>query len=147
MIKITKQEMEKVINSSNSMRSASVKLGLHFNTFSRYAKMYGIYKPNRGLKGSSKPKKEGKGKYLLEDILNGKHPEYQTRKLKIRLIKEGIKQNKCEICGIVNWNNKDIVCELDHIDGNSSNHSLDNLRILCPNCHSQTDTFRYKKRL
>jgi hypothetical protein len=38
------------------------------------------------------------------------------------------------------------ICELDHIDGNSNNHLLTNLRILCPNCHSQTSTFRFKKR-
>jgi|APGre2960657505_1045072.scaffolds.fasta_scaffold74484_2 Zn finger protein HypA/HybF involved in hydrogenase expression len=50
-------------------------------------------------------------------------------------------QLKCGICGIVNWNNKPINVQLDHIDGNSSNNTVDNLRFLCPNCHSQTDTY------
>ena len=42
--------------------------------------------------------------------------------------------------------NKVLNCELDHIDGNPTNHKLKNLIILCPNCHSQTDTYRSKKR-
>ena len=48
----------------------------------------------------------------------------------------------CEQCGINEWNGKHLSFELDHIDGNNYNNSLDNLRFLCPNCHSQTDTFR-----
>ena len=63
--------------------------------------------------------------------------------IKNRLIAEGIKDAICESCGIgENWNGKDLVLELDHIDGNNTNNSLENLRILCPNCHSQTPTFR-----
>ena len=65
-------------------------------------------------------------------------------KLKKRLYDAKIKFNICEICGISDWNDKPLECELDHIDGNSSNHKLENLRILCPNCHSQTTTFRAK---
>lgn len=48
----------------------------------------------------------------------------------------------CEQCGIDEWNGTQLSFELDHIDGNNYNNSLDNLRFLCPNCHSQTDTFR-----
>jgi hypothetical protein len=40
------------------------------------------------------------------------------------------------------WNGKELQLELHHVDGNRNNHSLDNLMLLCPNCHSQTDTFR-----
>ena len=52
----------------------------------------------------------------------------------------------CEECGISEWMNKPISMELHHKDGNHNNNNLDNLEILCPNCHSQTDTFRSKKR-
>ena len=78
------------------------------------------------------------------EIFENKHPQYQTNKLRIRLIKEGIKEHECESCGIREWMNNPISLELDHIDGNKTNHSLDNLRILCPNCHSQTSTYRGK---
>ena len=66
-------------------------------------------------------------------------------KLKKRLIKEGLKENMCEICGINEWLNKPISLELDHINGNNMDHRIENLRILCPNCHSQTATYRGRK--
>ena len=60
--------------------------------------------------------------------------------------KEGVFENKCFDCGISEWNNKQLVMHLDHIDGDSSNHKKDNLRMLCPNCHSQTETYKAKNR-
>lgn len=130
--------------SSKSMAEAAAKLGVHFNTFKNHAKKFGLYKPNQGGKGTFKPKSDGVGKLPLNEILNGLHPQYQTFKLKQRLFAEGLKENRCEHCGIFEWNGKHIACELDHIDGDRTNHKLENLRILCPNCHSQTDTFRAK---
>ena len=83
----------------------------------------------------------GTKKIELNEILEGKHPTYQTLKLKKRLITEKILDNICSSCGISEWQGKDIALHLDHIDGNNHNHVLDNLRLLCPNCHSQTDTW------
>ena len=62
-------------------------------------------------------------------------------KLRIKLLTEGLKENKCEICGITKWHGKPIVCQLHHIDGNNQNNNLENLQILCPNCHSQTENY------
>ena len=53
---------------------------------------------------------------------------------------------KCWSCGITEWNNKPIVFELEHIDGNSENNSITNLSILCPNCHSQTPTYKNRNK-
>lgn len=58
-----------------------------------------------------------------------------------------MKEYKCEGCGIVDWNGKPISLQLDHIDGCPTNHLLENLRLLCPNCHSQTPTYGSKKLL
>lgn len=53
-----------------------------------------------------------------------------------------IRGEKCEICGQGNiWNGKPLMLQIDHIDGNSDNNNLDNLRIICGHCHSQTETF------
>lgn len=126
------------------MAEAAAKTNLHYNTFCRYAKKLNVYRPNQGALGKKKPKRNGYGKIATEDILNGKFPGYQTFKLKHKLYNDGLKVNKCEICGISEWRGKIIQCELDHIDGDSKNHKLENLRILCPNCHSQTENFRAK---
>ncbi len=50
--------------------------------------------------------------------------------------------NKCSVCGIDSWNGKDIVLELEHKDGNSENNDKNNVCLICPNCHSQTPTYK-----
>jgi len=56
------------------------------------------------------------------------------------------KKSGCWNCGIVDWMNKPIVLELEHIDGNAYNNQEDNLSLLCPNCHSQTPTYKAKNK-
>jgi Zn finger protein HypA/HybF involved in hydrogenase expression len=141
-MKVNDDEIIKMCKKSISMAKAAAELGIHFNTLKNRAVKLGCYKINQSGKGIKKPKKDGFDKIALSEILDGKHPQYQTNKLRIRLIKESIKQEKCEVCGILKWNNKPVSFELDHIDGDRTNHRLENLRIICPNCHSQTNTYR-----
>ena len=54
--------------------------------------------------------------------------------------------NKCEVCGISEWNGKSLSLEIDHIDGIHTNNNPNNLRIICPNCHSQTDTYKARNK-
>jgi hypothetical protein len=69
-----------------------------------------------------------------------------TGRLKIRLIREGLLANKCHACNCDPvWLNKPLSLQLDHVNGISNDNRLANLRLLCPNCHSQTDTFSSKK--
>ncbi len=65
-----------------------------------------------------------------------------TNDLKTRMIQEGVKERRCERCRLEAWNGHPIPLELDHINGRRTDNRLANLRILCPNCHAQTDTYR-----
>jgi 5-methylcytosine-specific restriction endonuclease McrA len=62
-------------------------------------------------------------------------------KLRPRLINAGLKTARCEMCGLTDWRGKPIPLQLDHISGDHTDNRLENLRILCGNCHSQTDTW------
>lgn len=67
---------------------------------------------------------------------------YSRHALKNRLFKLGLLKNQCIICGqLPKWNEKPLVLHIDHINGISNDNRIENLRILCPHCHSQTDTF------
>lgn len=63
-----------------------------------------------------------------------------------KLIDEGYKERKCENCGLSLWVGNDIPLELHHIDGNPRNNCLENIQILCPNCHTLTENYKGKKR-
>ena len=80
-------------------------------------------------------------KISLDEILQGLHPTYQTFKLKKRLIQEKVLPYQCALCELSEWRGNELALQLDHIDGNGHNHRRNNLRLLCPNCHSQTDTW------
>jgi 5-methylcytosine-specific restriction endonuclease McrA len=84
----------------------------------------------------------------INDIFcNPTKTKLPTADIKKYLYEYNLKEEKCEICGLGNeWNNKPIALQLDHIDGDNKNNLLENLRIVCPNCHSQTDTFSGKNR-
>ena len=67
-----------------------------------------------------------------------------SNKLKKRLIKEKFLVSECSSCSLAKWLEKPIPLELDHLNGNSSDNRLENLRLLCPNCHALTPTYRGK---
>lgn len=133
--KITKEELIEAIKDSKSMAQAADKVCLAFSTFKRYAEKHGLYVTNQSGKGLYK------AKYQLKDVFDGTQ-HMATTNLRKRLIREGFKTEECEECGITEWNGKKITFELDHVSGVRADNSLENLKILCPNCHSQTPTFR-----
>ncbi len=138
-IEVSKDALERAIANNPTAFKACQELGLMYSTFIRRCREYGIYAPNQGAKGTRKP--NPKAEIPLEKIFSGEH--YMTGQgLKRKLLQHGLVKDECSECGIPPvWNNKKLVLQLDHIDGDRLNNSRDNLRLLCPNCHSQTHTF------
>lgn len=77
----------------------------------------------------------------LEEILVEHSDFTRTHELKIRLWAVGLKHRRCEGCGLTDWRGQPIPLQLDHVNGRRDDNRLENLRILCPNCHAQTDTW------
>lgn len=111
-------------NSINGVKAHLDKLGLDYSKFS-----------SNNWCAHSHPK------YDLNEILVENSAYSNHTKLKQRIIREGLLEWSCAICGINEWNGKPLVLQLDHINGNNRDNRIENLRFLCPNCHSQTDTF------
>ena len=81
-------------------------------------------------------------KILLEDLLVSDQKEGHGGRVKRRLIKEGLLEDCCSTCKLgPEWNGDYLTLQLDHINGNPRDWRLGNLRVLCPNCHTQTETF------
>lgn len=145
-------QLRKAAIESLSIRSVLFKLGLkpaggNYSQITKYLKELNIdtahFKGrgwNKGLKGFENPR------VPLDQILVS-DSNFQSYKLKRRLFFTNLKKEYCEECG---WAKRSedgrIPLELDHINGNSRDNRLENLRVLCPNCHSLKPTHRGRNR-
>jgi hypothetical protein len=80
-------------------------------------------------------------KYKLEDILVKNSVYLNTSNLKRKLLTNKCLRDSCYECSISEWKGKKLSLQLDHINGDSSDNRIENLRLLCPNCHSLTSTY------
>jgi len=111
----------------------------NYKTLKKYLKKYSIdessirYKYDRGNKWNKK--------YSNSEVFC-KNSTFTATRLKQRILEDDLLSYKCDICGnLGEWNNKELVLQIDHINGDNSDAVIENLRFLCPNCHSQTETF------
>jgi hypothetical protein len=107
----------------HSVRECEKKFG-----FSRWAWTYAV---RRGAI-IARPKAMPISELLVEGQKRGRE------NVRLRLIAEGLKQEECERCGVSTWQGKRLSLELHHVNGDGHDNRLENLEILCPNCHSQT---------
>ena len=76
----------------------------------------------------------------LEELLVPGRPRHRGH-IKRRIFDAGLKEDRCEICGINEWNGKPLSLELHHINGDGDDNRIENLMLLCGNCHAQTDNW------
>lgn len=145
----TKEELQEIVKESVTWAEVMRKLGYTANRGNSYKK-FKKYILNLGIDTSHfRGKAHGTSstpKYTLEEILVKDTPYINMTKLKARVLKAGLLDYKCSICGISTWQNKPLTLQLDHINGDNRDNRIENLRLLCPNCHSQTGTFCKKNK-
>lgn len=145
--KYSKDRLSKIVLQSKSYADVCRGLnmgtkGNNFKTVKKYISLYEIDTSHFETKGTQLIRVHLSNTIPLKDILVENSKYKSNYNLKNRLFKEGIKSNKCEICGLEDeWNGVEIKMQLDHINGINTDNRLENLRIICPNCHSQTETF------
>lgn len=144
-------QIKDAVKSSRSIAEVLRKLGLrdlggNYRTIKNHINRLGLdtshFTGQLWSKGKSKDKDSiNSGAFSLEDIFSNK-VRVRSSSLKERLIKAGLKERQCEGCKRTEWEGFPIPLELHHKDGNHNNNSLDNLQILCPNCHARTESYR-----
>jgi len=145
--KYTLEQLQKAVSESVSMRQVLQKLNIkaaggNYNTLKKAITHFNLnveHFTGQNLKGRKLPLR----RKTLEEYLT-KDSGIQSNKLKRYLLENETFQYECSCCHLSSWLNVPIPLELDHIDGNSSNNELINLRLLCPNCHALTPTYRGK---
>ena len=134
---IPKSRIEWAIRSTLSIRAAAQYLGVSYNTFKKYAKMYDLFEQNKNQAGNGITSKGNTGWGVkIQDLFDGKNPNYPHWKLQERVVRDGYLKQECSNCGYDDYREKDMrgpymICFLD---GDSKNHTLDNLHLLCYNC-------------
>ena len=136
MVKISKSKVVWSINETRSMRQASQLLGVSYNTFKKYAKLYEVWSPLDSGKGIHNGSTGGYKPIELEEIFKGNHPNYSDTKLLHRCFREGYLAEECGNCGYDEYRAYDMSkpLMLDYMDDDGTNKELPNLRALCFNC-------------
>lgn len=147
----TKEEYEEAIKNSVSIAEALRKLGIkdkggNYRVIKNAAEKYNIDTSHFLGQGWNKELKFNPNEKIETSSLLVKNSYYQSYKLKLRLLNEGIKEHRCEKCKRTEWEGEPIPLELHHINGDNTDNRIENIQLLCPNCHALTDNYRGKKK-
>lgn len=145
---ISKEEAEKIVKECYSIADFCRKVGWqprgdNYKIFHKYVKQYNLdishFTGNKTNLNNLLNVGISKEEFFKKDKL------IKACDIKKKIFKEGLKENKCEICGLTEWLNNPIKLQIHHIDGDHMNNEIENIQLLCPNCHSQTENFAGRK--
>lgn len=144
LFKYTEEQLKEAVKTSHSKAEVLRKLGVmlsggNYKTLDTAVDHFKLNTDHFTGQGWNKGGSYGP-KRPIEDYLSGK-VGITSNNLKKRLLREGLKEHKCEKCLLSEWMGEPIPIQLDHINGDHKNNRIENLRILCPNCHAQTDNY------
>ena len=134
---IPKSRIQWAIQSTLSIRAAAQYLGVAYNTFKKYAIMYDVFEQNKNQAGVGVTSKGNTGWGIkIQDLFEGKHPNYPHWKLQERVIRDGYIKQACSNCDYDDYRDVDMRGPyiINFLDGDPTNHSLDNIALLCYNC-------------
>jgi hypothetical protein len=147
------EELKTFVDEGLSARKIAARLGVSFTTVRYWLRKFGLktkFREDKPLcKNCGKPVKRRPSQYCSCSCYGQsrrlKIVESDTKNIDPRLLKRHLLEtrgHRCEVCGITEWMGRAAPLELDHKDGNPFNNDLSNLRLICPNCHSQTHTYK-----
>lgn len=151
-MKYTREILENACAKANSILNVMRILGIKSQSGSMHKhlnnkiKFYGIDISHFHGQGHNKGKISKKRKNTKDVFILLKNNKREKSHILKRSLLEIGRIYVCSMCNISSWNNKELNLQIDHINGNWQDNRIENLRFLCPNCHSQTETFGSKKR-
>jgi len=135
---ILQEQIKAAQAKSRSALETARTLGISYNTYKKYARLYGIFEDLKNPRGIGIDRKVGirNNKYHIEDLIDGKHLRYPLHKFKNKLFDSGYIPKACGSCGFGEERITDgkMPLLIDFLDGNLNNRKLDNIRPLCYNC-------------
>jgi 5-methylcytosine-specific restriction endonuclease McrA len=146
--KYNKEKLQEVANKCFSFRQMLIEFGLketggNYTNIQSRCKEFNVNTSHffgKGWNNKKHPSYSKNGKPLVDFFVKG-DKKISSSRVKSRLINNDLREYKCEKCGIIDWMGERIVIELHHINGDPTDNRLDNIQLLCPNCHSQTHNY------